>query len=67
MLRITDSAEEDSIITMAADDPSQLRIHDAQIIVLSPEEQLAFWSALQASPELTEEQRHLGEIMRGEK
>jgi uncharacterized protein (DUF1778 family) len=37
-----------------------------QIITLSPEEQLAFWNALNQTPELTPAQRRLGAIMRGE-
>jgi uncharacterized protein (DUF1778 family) len=37
-----------------------------QIIALSPEEQRAFWMALSQEPELTESQRELGAIMRGE-
>ena len=38
----------------------------SQTISLTPEEQLAFWSALQAAPRLTPAQRELGAIMRGE-
>lgn len=34
-------------------------------ICLSPEEQLAFWQALNATPELTPAQRDLGRTMRG--
>ena len=34
-------------------------------ICLSPEEQLAFWQALHATPELTPAQRDLGRVMRG--
>ena len=37
-----------------------------QTIALSPDEQLAFWEALNATPELTDAQRRLGSIMRGE-
>jgi uncharacterized protein (DUF1778 family) len=37
-----------------------------QTISLTPEEQLAFWNALSASPKLTAAQRRLGEAMRGE-
>ena len=37
-----------------------------QVIALSPEEQLAFWNALNGTPVLTKSQRHLGAIMRGE-
>jgi uncharacterized protein (DUF1778 family) len=39
---------------------------EQQTIVLSPEEQLAFWRALQAPPKLTPAQKRLGAIMRGE-
>ncbi len=38
-----------------------------QVIVLSPDEQLAFWEALQAPAKLTPAQKKLGAIMRGEK
>jgi uncharacterized protein (DUF1778 family) len=34
---------------------------------LTPEEQLAFWNALNATPQLTKSQRELGTIMRGDK
>ena len=37
-----------------------------QVIMLSPEEQLAFWNALNETPVLTKNQRRLGAIMRGE-
>ena len=37
-----------------------------QTIVLSPDEQLAFWNALNAPVVLTPKQRRLGRIMRGE-
>jgi uncharacterized protein (DUF1778 family) len=36
-------------------------------IVLSPDEQLAFWNALNSPPQLTKAQRELGRTMRGEK
>jgi uncharacterized protein (DUF1778 family) len=36
-------------------------------ISLTPEEQLEFWSALSASPKLSQAQRELGQTMRGEK
>ncbi len=35
-------------------------------IVLTPDEQLAFWNALQGPPMLTKSQRRLGKLMRGE-
>jgi uncharacterized protein (DUF1778 family) len=38
-----------------------------QTITLTPEEQLAFWNALNEPPRLTEAQRRLGEVMRGER
>jgi uncharacterized protein (DUF1778 family) len=37
-----------------------------QTIALTPEEQLAFWNALNEPPRLTDAQRRLGKIMRGE-
>jgi uncharacterized protein (DUF1778 family) len=37
-----------------------------QVLVLTPEEQLAFWNALNAPPVLTDSQRRLGSLMRGE-
>jgi uncharacterized protein (DUF1778 family) len=37
-----------------------------QTIALGPDEQLAFWTALNQSPTLTEAQRRLGAVMRGE-
>jgi uncharacterized protein (DUF1778 family) len=36
-----------------------------QAIVLSPDEQQAFWQALQATPKLTPAQKRLGKAMRG--
>jgi hypothetical protein len=35
-------------------------------ICLTPQEQLAFWQALDAAPKLTEAQRELGRTMRGD-
>src|ERR1700722_20469964 len=37
-----------------------------QTISLTPEEQLAFWTALSEAPKLTPAQKRLGEVMRGE-
>jgi uncharacterized protein (DUF1778 family) len=37
-----------------------------QIIALTPEEQEVFWHALNETPKLTDSQRQLGAIMRGE-
>src|SRR5437660_12286628 len=39
---------------------------ESQTIALTPDEQLAFWQALNATPKLTEPQRRLGKVMRGE-
>lgn len=36
-------------------------------ILLSPDEQLAFWRALQSPATLTQSQKDLGELMRGER
>ena len=35
-------------------------------LCLTPEEQLAFWNALNETPKLTAAQRRLGAVMRGE-
>lgn len=37
-----------------------------QVVALTPDEQLAFWNALNQTPLLTAAQRRLGAIMRGE-
>lgn len=37
-----------------------------QTIALTPDEQLAFWQALNETPKLTKAQRRLGSLMRGE-
>jgi uncharacterized protein (DUF1778 family) len=37
-----------------------------QTISLTPDEQLAFWNALNEPPRLTQAQRELGAVMRGE-
>jgi uncharacterized protein (DUF1778 family) len=37
-----------------------------QTLALTAEEQIAFWKALAAPPKLTEAQRRLGAVMRGE-
>ena len=39
----------------------------AQTIVLTPDEQMAFWKALHEPPVLTPAQRKLGELMRGKR
>ena len=36
------------------------------VIAMTPEEQLLFWNALNASPKLSPAQRHLGSLMRGQ-
>ena len=36
-----------------------------QTLSMTPEEQLAFWNALNETPKLTEAQRRLGSVMRG--
>jgi len=36
-----------------------------QVMAFSPEEQQAFWQALQATPKLTAAQKQLGRTMRG--
>jgi uncharacterized protein (DUF1778 family) len=38
-----------------------------QTITLTPAEQLAFWTALNETPALTDAQRELGAVMRGER
>lgn len=44
----------------------EVRAAREQVISLAPEEQLAFWKALNETPKLTSAQRRLGAIMRGE-
>ena len=39
---------------------------EGRVILLSPEEQFAFWTALQAPVKLTTAQKRLGTLMRGE-
>ena len=36
------------------------------VIVMTPDEQLAFWDAINETPVLTESQKRLGAMMRGE-
>ncbi len=43
----------------------ELRQDCEGIISMTPEEQLAFWNALNETPKLTEAQRQMGAIMRG--
>jgi uncharacterized protein (DUF1778 family) len=44
----------------------EVRAASENVILLSPEEQLALWTALSEPPKLTAAQRKLGAIMRGE-
>lgn len=44
----------------------EVRASREQIITLTPEEQFAFWNALNEKPKLTDRQRRLGRVMRGE-
>ena len=43
----------------------EVQASEEQIITLSPEAQLAFWTALNEAPRLTEAQKQLGALMRG--
>lgn len=44
----------------------EVRAAHEQLVALTPEEQLAFWNALNETPRLTPAQRRLGVAMRGE-
>jgi uncharacterized protein (DUF1778 family) len=44
----------------------EVQASNEQIITLSSEEQFAFWKALNEAPNLTDAQRELGSVMRGE-
>ncbi len=44
----------------------EVRAAREQTLSLTAEEQLAFWKALSETPRLTEKQRQLGALMRGE-
>lgn len=46
--------------------PWDIELAQQQVIVLTPDEQLAFWTLLNQPPKLTPEQRKLGAVMRGE-
>lgn len=50
---------------MVAQARRELRAAVEQTLVLTADEQLAFWTALQAPAQLTPAQRKLGAIMRG--
>jgi uncharacterized protein (DUF1778 family) len=43
----------------------EVRAAREQVLALTPEEQLAFWNALNEPPRLTAAQRRLGAAMRG--
>ena len=51
---------------MVAQAQREVQAAEANTIVLTPEEQLAFWKALNEPVRLTEAQKRLGAIMRGE-
>src|SRR4051812_1334281 len=51
---------------MVAQARKEVLAANEQIIRLTPEEQLAFWKALNAPVELTDAQKKLGALMRGE-
>ena len=51
---------------MVAQAQREVQAAEAHTIVLTPEEQLAFWNALNEPVRLTEAQKRLGAIMRGE-
>ena len=44
----------------------EVRHADENTISLTPDEQLAFWNALNSTPKLTKAQRDLGKTMRGD-
>ncbi len=44
----------------------EVRAAREQTITLTAEEQFAFWAALNETPRLTEAQKHLGAMMRGQ-
>ncbi len=43
-----------------------VQLERERVMSLTPEEQQAFWAALNAAPKLTRAQRRLGALMRGE-
>ncbi|MBW3540831.1 MAG: DUF1778 domain-containing protein [Planctomycetes bacterium] len=55
-------------VRMVTVSQARREVEDARrnTISLTPEEQLAFWKALNAPPRLTPAQRELGRLMRGE-
>lgn len=44
----------------------EVELASERTLVLTPDEQLAFWNALQETPKLTPAQKRLGKVMRGE-
>jgi hypothetical protein len=57
----------DSIIGFVYQARKEVLAACEQTIALTPEEQLAFWTALSETSQLTPAQKCLGELMRGEK
>ncbi len=51
---------------MVAQAKREVAAAQERTIVMTPEEQLAFWNALNATPRLTASQRRLAAVMRGE-
>jgi uncharacterized protein (DUF1778 family) len=51
---------------MVAQAQREVEAARTQTLALTPEEQLAFWKALNDTPPLTKAQRQLGALMRGE-
>ena len=45
----------------------EVRAARENVVTLTPDEQLSFWTALNETPKLTPAQRKLGKVMRGEK
>lgn len=44
----------------------EIRAARNKVIALTPEDQLAFWTALNEPPKITAAQRRMGAVMRGE-
>lgn len=44
----------------------ELAAAEAEVVSMSPDEQLEFWSALSKPPKLTKAQKKLAQMMRGE-
>jgi uncharacterized protein (DUF1778 family) len=62
-IRVRLDAESKAFLAKAAE-LRRISASREQTITLTPEEQLAFWYALNEPPRLTEAQRRLGEVMR---